>query len=241
MRIVEYNKNELKCEYVIVGLPEVGLVGTIASSYMIQSMELNEIGYVDFDIAPQVIVVHESRPRMPIRLLGKDDIAVLVSDVPIPPRGAIELSNEIVKWAKGKNCKMLIGFTGIPSRERMQSETEPDVFALTNKDEIAQIVKQKGIKLFDEGMLVGSYASLLKQCIVFDAPNLTLLAESYLEFPDPGAAASILKALSDILSIKIDVKPLLAESEEIRLRMRELMRRTQQAMQRVAEQPAVYA
>jgi len=84
-------------------------------------------------------------------------------------------------------------------------------------------------------------ASLLKYCVNFEQPAVVLLAESYLDFPDPGAAASIIKVLNNSVSLGLDVKPLIEESEEIRLRNRELMKRTQQAMQQAAQTiPSVY-
>jgi uncharacterized protein len=70
--------------------------------------------------------------------------------------------------------------------------------------------------------------------------GITLLAESLTQFPDPGAAASVLEVLAKLLSLNVDTKSLMAESEEIRLRSRELMQQTQQAAQPSGQQPSAY-
>jgi uncharacterized protein len=67
--------------------------------------------------------------------------------------------------------------------------------------------------------------------------NVTFLVESFLDFPDPAAAAAAVEVLNQFLSLDVDLKPLLAESEEIRLKSRELMSKTQQAMQQNPPEP----
>jgi len=89
--------------------------------------------------------------------------------------------------------------------------------------------------------MVGTYAMLLKHCMAHAQSSVTLLAESYIQFPDPGAAAAVIEILNRLLSLEVNTKNLLEESEEIRIRNRELMSKTQQAMQQARESlPGVY-
>jgi len=41
----------------IIGLPDVGLVGIIATSYLISELNLEEIVYMDSDLLPPVVVL----------------------------------------------------------------------------------------------------------------------------------------------------------------------------------------
>jgi uncharacterized protein len=59
---------------------------------------------------------------------------------------------------------------------------------------------------------------------------MILLAQSYLQYPDPGAAASLISSLTNLTGLRVDTKKLLAQEDEIRLKMRALMQRTQQQM-----------
>ncbi len=64
-------------------------------------------------------------------------------------------------------------------------------------------------------------------------PAITLLTQSYYNYPDPEAAASSLNAVNKILDLKIDVAELLEKGEEIRLRSKDMMHRTHEEMLRM--------
>ena len=229
---------------VIVGIPEMWLVGTIAASYLVEHLGLPEIAYIESDLLPQVVVVHDSEPKEPIRIFGKGMLAVVVSEVPLTSRLSYELASELVKWSKAKESKMVVGVTGLPSEERVESAGEATsvVLAVTNDAELRKSIKEIGALQFEHGIIASTYATLIRRCTSLGVPNLTLLAESYAEFPDPGAAAAALQVLSKLLPIAVDVKPLLEGAEEIRLRMRGLMSQTQQTIRQEGSQttPSVY-
>jgi uncharacterized protein len=229
---------------VIVGIPEMGLVGTIAASYLVDHLGLPEIASVDSDLLPQIVVVHDSEPKEPIRIFGKGMLAVAVSEVPLTARLSYEFASELVRWTKSKQGKMVVGVTGIPSEDRVESggNKTPIVLAVTNDADLRKSIKAIGAEPFEHGIIASTYATLLKRCTSQSIPNVTLLAESYAEFPDPGAAAAALQVLNKLLPIGVDVKPLLEGAEEIRLSLRGLMSQTQQTIQQQAAQttPGVY-
>jgi uncharacterized protein len=228
---------------VIVGVPEVGLVGTIAASYLVEQLRLPEIANVESELLPPVLVVHDSEPKPPIRIFGKDALAVVVSEIPLVSLLSYEFASQIVAWCKEKQAKMVLGATGLPSEARAEgsSDFKPVVLAVTNDANLRKSIKAIGAEPFEQGMVAGTYATLLMRCVSQGVPNLTLLAESYAMFPDPGAAAAAVQVLSKLLQIAVDVKPLLEGAEEIRLKMRGLMSQTQEAIQQQAAQtPSVY-
>ncbi|MEM2550184.1 MAG: PAC2 family protein [Nitrososphaerota archaeon] len=57
-----------------------------------------------------------------------------------------------------------------------------------------------------------------------------VLAQSHYNYPDPGATAEIIIYLSKLLKPEIDVAPLFKSAEELKLWLRDLMRRTYQMM-----------
>jgi uncharacterized protein len=224
---------------VIVGIPEMGLVGTIAASYLVEKLKLPEIAFVDSDLLPQMVVVHDSEPKEPIRIFGKGTLVVVVSEVPLMAVLSYELASELARWTKAKQGRM-VGVTGIPSDDRVESagQKTPAVLAVTNDEGIRSSIKAIGAKPFEHGIIASTYATLLRRCASLGVPNLTLLAECYAGFPDPGAAAAAVEVLSKLLQIPIDVKQLLDGAEETRLRLRELMNQTQQTIQQeVAQSP----
>jgi len=84
-----------------------------------------------------------------------------------------------------------------------------------------------------EGYMVGPQAIMMQYCAKTDVPAITLLAQCFFNYPDPEAAAELLKELTKIAEIKVDVSKLLEKGEEIRLRARDVMRRTQREMSKM--------
>jgi uncharacterized protein len=226
----------------IIGVPEVGLVGTIAASYLVDKLQLPELGYIDSDLMPQVLVVHNSKPKQPIRIFGKGKLVIVSSEIPLLQRLAYDVAGEVVRWGKSKGTGMVIGVTGIASRERVEAteDQKPKVLAVTNEEKLFASLKDIGTVPFEEGLLSGTYAMVMKNCMKAGMPNLTLLAEAHLTFPDPGAAAAVIDVLNRLLSLHVGIEPLLQESEEIRLKSRELMAKTNQMMQQTAGEPSPY-
>ncbi len=243
LEIKEYEPSKISRPNVLLGVPEAGLVGTIACSYLRDQLKLPELGHIESELLTPVVVVHESRPKHAIRIFGKDDLVMIMSEVPLQPRLSLELAGEVAKWAKSKNSKLLIGITGLPYEGEGEPEEDrkPNVFVLPSEDTVVEMTKQIGASLFEEGMLMGTYAALLRHSIRLHQPNLTLMVEAYRQFPDPGAAAAVLQVANKIVKVDVDVGNLTKESEEVRLRMRELMARTQENMRRtVAAAPTYY-
>jgi uncharacterized protein len=243
VRIIEYPNSEILNPNIVIGLPEAGLVGSIASSYLAQSLKLPEIGYIESELEPPVVLVEGSIPRYPIRIFGREDLIVVVCDIPLTPRLATEFSNSVIDWAVTKNTKLVLGATGLPSNTRLEQKEEiPAVFyaSTAGKDAIARI--STNARVLEEGIVVGTYALILRNCMRRNQANITFFAESHLDFPDPGAAAAVVNILNKFLGTQVDIKPLLDESDQVRLRTRELMKRTQQSMQQMSrEATGLYA
>ena len=73
----------------------------------------------------------------------------------------------------------------------------------------------------------------MRYCAEKKISAIALLAQSFYNYPDPEAAAVTLKELSKITEVKVDVSKLLEQGEEIRLKARDVMKRTQQEMTRM--------
>jgi uncharacterized protein len=221
---------------IIVGVPEAGLVGTIASSYLLEQLKLEERGYIDSDLIPPVMVVHDSMARYPVHIFGKNNVVVVMSEVPLVGRASLEVAREIASWAKSVKANILVGVTGAPSRSReeAQAEGKPAIVGVGNDEISLKLIKTSGVSPFNDGVISGFYASLLRSCTNDLQPALVLLAESLAQFPDPGAAVAIIGALNNLMGLKVDTKPLVEEAEGIRLKTRELMQQTQQAQQQAA-------
>lgn len=231
VKIVEKKKVNSQAT-MIVGLPDVGLVGLIATSYLISELNLDEIAYMDSDLLPPVVVLHEGLPHAPLRFYGNNSLIVVISELAVPAPAIYTITREIVNWAQTKKIKRIISMGGIPTENR-QSIKEPEVFATASSKEMLDTLTKNGLKTLNEGYIVGAQALSMRYCISKEIPSIAILAQSFYNYPDPQAAAIALKELTKISELKVDVSKLLEKGEEIRLKARDIMKRTQQEMNRM--------
>jgi uncharacterized protein len=214
---------------IILGIPDVGLVGPIAATHIIESLKLPDIGYFESRIFPPVTVVHDHVPKSPVRLYGNEKLVVLVAEMPVAPYLVYPLANALLKWFVEKKPHLIISLGGVARQDRVEIET-PDVFGLPTDEDVVHMLKNADIKVFEEGLLIGSYGTILKDCMRANLHSVYLMAEAHMKYPDPGAAASAISAVNRLIGTKIDVSVLKEKSEEIRVRARDLMKRTGSTM-----------
>lgn len=217
----------------IFGFPDVGLVGVIAASHLISEIkDLEEVAYVESTLLPPMIVLHDGLPHSPLRIFGNQNILLAVSEIPISADVIYPIMYALIDWGKNKKVKMMISLSGIPIQNRQDTE-ELKVFAAASNADMLKSAQDKSIDILKEGYMVGPQAIILQRCANLGLPAIALLAQCFFNYPDPEAAAEVLKKLSDITHMKIDVSQLLEKGEEIRVKARDIMRRTQQELSRM--------
>jgi len=233
-RIIEYG-DPRGVEYLVLSLPDLGLVGSITGLHLIRSLNLNPIvGIQSPPYMPPAVVVKDGKPGDPMRIYSGKGIGVLVTDVPLAPTGLYPLSRMVVDYAvKALRVKAVIGVTGIGSPARLKGESPKVYYAASAQ--AGDLAEASGVEPLREGILVGPYALILSEAQRVGLPALVLLAESYAEFPDPEAAAEAVKTLSRVTGVEVGVEALLEEAEVIKARLRELMRETRDVMARMGK------
>lgn len=217
----------------LFGFPDVGLVGVIAASHLIsETKDLEEVAYIDSKLLPPLAVLHEGLPYSPIRIFGNKNVLLAISETPISTETIYPIMNALIEWGRNKKAKTMISLTGIPIQER-QDVQELKVFAAASNTELLKSVQDKNVEILKEGYIVGPQAIMLRRCAQLDLPALVLLAQCYFNYPDPEAAAEVLNGLARITGIKVDVSQLLEKGEEIRLKARDVMKRTQQELSKM--------
>ncbi len=250
MKEWEYNlsKNIPEKSTLIVGIPDVGLVGPITISHIVKTLNLELIGYIDSKYLPPILLFHEEKPLLPLRIYVSNNekpITVILSESAIHPEGIQSLSEFLVDFSQENKVERILLIGGLAVPNRIQIE-KPKVYAATVCEQEKEYLKKLGIEVLKEGFISGVYALVLKQCLKKKLTASALLAEAFLNYPDPGAAASVIEILSKIIGKEIDVKPLLEKEEEIRVKLRELMKRTLESMKKTGKEyeftvPALYA
>lgn len=230
MKIIEYDGKRRGPEspYIFIGLPDVGLVGSIAVSYLIDSTKMVEMGHVESDLLPPLLLVRNGEVKNPIRLYASEgsNIIALISEMPIHPSILQEFATTLADWFMRIKPRLVVSITGIPVQNRLNIE-RPKVFYISTDEHTSSLMGSTQAEVFEEGMIFGAYAAILRACMSRNIPTLTLFTQSHLNFPDPFASIEALDVLNKALRIGIDLNALKEEAEIIRIKTRELMKQTE--------------
>lgn len=200
---------------IIEGFPGFGLVGTIATEFLIRHLNAKEIGRIRVKDVPPVIAVHEGKAVEPLGIFydSKHNIVILHALTSV---AGIEwhIAEHVVELAKELKAREVISIEGIGTGEE---ETKGDgVFYISSNKKFANT----GAQQLKEGIIMGvSGALLVKKSI-----NASFIfAEAASTLPDSRAAAKIIEVLDKYLGLKIDPKPLLKKAEEFETKLKGLL------------------
>lgn len=232
VRIVYDKSKEIK--NLIIGFPDVGLVGLISSMHIIETLDMKEFGFVESDLLPPLIVLHDGVFQSPVRLYYKNGVAVLLSEIPVAANMANELSKEIIKIINEKKIETTLILYGIPSPNRMNIDN-PAIFSNGTNSKTVQLIKDKDLKYIDTGVISGVQAPIIWESQKKQLSTIAIGAEAFIQYPDPAAAANVVEALNKLIDMNIDVKLLNEKAEDLRVKLRDTMARTQEQMRAQGE------
>jgi len=227
------------------GFPDVGLVGVIAVSYLVDKLQLKQVGYVDSELLPSAVAVHDSEVREIVRIYSNDVLVAVISEIPLPASLVRPAASSLLAWCKAKKIHSVISLGGFQEPNRLDIEV-PKVFVVASQQDFReQVAKKTGAQGLKDGFITGLKAELLREGVRREHNVALLLAPAHYNYPDPGAAAQVVLNLSKLIGREIDVGPLLESAEEVKIRLRDLMRRTSESMHRTQkgremEAPSIY-
>lgn len=217
METVEIHKiadmRKLKNPTVIVGLPGTGLVGSVAASQIIDSLDLKFSGYISSNEFAPLAAIHDYTPMPAARIhfSKKHNMIVIISEMTIPVGASKDMAEKILKFANNMKAKSVICLGGITLKEGGK-----DVYVISSDlPVIKDVMKKKLAKPIKEGATTGVTGVLLTRGTLTKYPVTTFLAESSEEFIDPAAASNVLKVLSRYTGLKIKTTELDKEAKEL--------------------------
>ncbi len=222
-------KKKPKGVILVQGFPGFGLIGTITTEFLIDTLKAELIGTVLFPDIPTMVAIHDGKLVNPVGIFydKKTNLAILHV---ITSVAGIEwkLTEAILEVAKQLEAKEIVSLEGVASPMADGTGGEPDArcfFYTTLAGAAARFQKSK-TQLLKEGILIGVTGALL----IKEAKNLScIFVETHTGLPDSKAAAEIIKVLDGYLGLKLDPKPLLDQAEKFEEKLRGLLEQTKMA------------
>lgn len=221
VEIVDFEEIDLTEATVIAGFPSIGLVSTIAANYLIDALNLTQIGCLRSSQFPALSVVHTGEPLSPVRIYagtqpGGKKIVVFVSEFKPKPHLINGISDAIMNWVNENNCKSLISPEGmVVEGKDDESGGVADAYAIGSTDQARSMLLSKDIPQFKNGIIAGVSGVLLNLGKQAKFDVISILAEAHPNYPDAKAAAASINVIAAIVGMEINVTPLYKESERI--------------------------
>src|SRR5579871_3276856 len=124
VRIYELKRVDVEGAIVIDGFPSVGLVSSIVANYLIDTLEMEQIGIVESPAFPTVSLVRGGNPQHPVRIYAgspqagrtarvADKIVAFVSEFHPAPAIIHPLAHTIMDRAPDQRCSLLVSPEGL--------------------------------------------------------------------------------------------------------------------------------
>jgi len=240
--VKETLKTELKNSVLIEGLPGMGMVGRIATRFLIKQLGAQRFAELYSPHFPYYVLVNK---KGSVRLLraefffwknttGENDVVFLIGDSQAQTiEGQYEVTNSILEFAAKLGVKTIVTIGGY----RKEAEEAPKVIAVSTSPELLKKALQaKAIVSPPGNPIVGTAGLLLGLAKFKKIDALCLLGETRGYLADPIAAKSVLEVLQKLFGLEINLKELDAQiekSKEIVARMREIEERRERYAQKM--------
>jgi len=212
-----FKNTDLTGTDMVVAVPSVGLASTIAATYLITTLDTDQIVAFDSDEFPPLSMVYARRPKFPVRVYhaAKEKLSIFICEVPLAPKTHRPLGRTLLEWARARGARRILCLEGLPLPEE-QAEAEIDVWAVGSTDEARRDIEASGLRFLETGMVAGVAGVVLNEGRWAGHNVIALLGEARPNLPDAAAAARLVEAADKLLPhVEIDLSPLLNQAKEL--------------------------
>ena len=216
--VFELKKTNLKSPIIFAGFVGAGLVGPLAINYIIEKLEMEEIGVMRSKYLPPSTVFMRGRLRHPFRFYANKEgtLCAIICEITLRMEGLYSIVSSILDWAAEKGSNEIVILDGVASTEH-----DNKAYCAAEED-LVRTMADADISLIPQGFITGIPGGILNECLVREIQGLTLLVKANKIDPDPVAASTLIEAINRFYNMDIDVEDLLKEKDRLNEDFREL-------------------
>ncbi len=209
---------------IILGFPGFGLIGTIATEFLIEHLTVENIGTYHFEELPATIAIHNEKVVEPLSIFYNKKYNLIIFHSMLAPKGMEwKLTDIILDVAKQVSSKEIISLEGVSTGLDAEKER---TFCFSNTKKFKDKLKKAGCSSLHEGIVMGVTASLLLKA---KRPISVIFAESHSKLPDSKSSAKIIQVLDKYLGLDVDYKPLLVTAKKFEEKLKGILKQGTQA------------
>jgi uncharacterized protein len=194
---------------------------------------MEQIGEMEHPGLIPTLFVENGEIFGPIRIYKRDNLYVIISDLPFEPDLAYDFTDSIIKFCKKHGIGKTIIVSGLESINR--DPQNPKAYGLVTHQSLEEMLYRNEIPKFLSGTIFGTDAAVISGFRLSNIPALALYCECHPFFPDPEASIHAITVLSKILKVQIDTHDIKKKLEYLRIQHRNLMQETINALQEQQE------
>ena len=219
----------------IEGFPGFGLIGSIASEYLLSHLDCESIGKLHLEELQPTVVIHEGKLVHPIGLYYNKKYNLLILHAISAGMGVEwKIAEELNALGEELDIKEFISIEGVGSNS--PEDEEPKTFFHTNTEKNKKTL-EKTLPELKEGIIMGVTAALLTKTTI---PVTAFFADTKSNLPDSKAAAKVIEILDGYIGLKIDPKPLLETAEKFEEKLKTLMQQSEAVQKDAIEKKMSY-
>ncbi len=210
----------------ICGFSTVGSVGVIATSHLIQTLELSPMGTVMHPKFPAIALIHDAVPKHPVRVYQGDGIGVFTAEIQFPSENDVYFGETVMEWFTKGGFDRLIVIDGVVSND-LGIKEDSDLWGVASTRMSRNQLDDAGIQQIQQGIVSGIAGYLIAEGERRGLDVTALLAECNPMYPDARAALIAVEGLREMMDCEIPVQGLLDDARNIEERVREAFERAQ--------------
>ena len=205
---------------IIEGFPGFGLVGTIATEYLVNHLECELIGRYWFEELPATTAIHKGNIVQPIGIYyNKKYNLVLIHSIIAAQGVEWKAAKIVLKIASELNAKEIICLEGVGTN---QATDNSKVYYYSNNEKKKEILSKYDLQEMKEGIIMGITSALIVMC---KKTLSCFFAETHTNLPDSNAAAKVIEVLDKYLGLDVDIKPLLEKAQGFETKLKGLLQK----------------
>jgi uncharacterized protein len=237
LHIVDTRDESLRGAMMVIGFPTHGLVGSVAASYLVHTLDMTSVGYLVDEDFPPTVIMEEGVVAAPVRIYASklvcgvdrkcEQLVVVISDIQPPVEMLNRLAQAVLDWAEGKGIQLVIAVEGQPVDQEFKGEAR--VVAMANRAAAPLLGKYH----FDpaNGVVTGFAGGLMLAAIGRQVPVLCVVAQAHKDYPDARAAAKVIETINPLVPLLLlDTKPLRDKARQIEAEVRKNLQQQQQSL-----------
>jgi len=224
---------KVRAEVLVTGLPGIGRVGHVAAAYVISKLGLSPFAtlYSDF-FPPQVVIGEDSTVRLMQNQFyyveAETPFILLTGDTQVVGSTVSEhyaYARELLRIAKDCGVKEIYTMAGI-DRGAQRLSMEPRVVVAATHDDVIKKLEPFDVKLDTGGAISGAAGLLLGLGKLEGLKGACLMGETSSQLTahgDPAAAYAVLRVVSGLLGLDIDLTDLKKAGENLNMLLRRML------------------